>query len=272
MDAFDRLKLNQAIPAARRPRFLTVTPGTVSPPSGGPFPSSEPPGTIVPTVSQTFLVASEGWAARYSGPQNPDLGWVPTSQLVWPPEGWLRAEHTDQDQTIGTFKLRIESWEAVRSKYEVWVALLRFDTSSLPDNAQIVTAVLRLFQLGATIYEDTRNLTFEWHEWTPPRGSISDWTAVEEGNANSGILVSQLPTKTADGWTEIPLSNAQTNVNKTGYTYLRAHISGGAPTQPSHEGYFGNWRGAGVAWASKNRGQVDGSGNNTAAQLVIHYG
>lgn len=274
MDAYDRLKLLQNIPPSKGARFLVPTSSGISPgtPSGGPSAPTEPPGSVVPTDVATFLVADEDMVRRYSGPRDPNLGWS-SPPLDWPPEGWILLDTAGEDYHVGAAKKRLEDPAGNRATYFVSVAMMRFDTSSLPDSAQIASVTLRLSGLNAVEYTTGRNLTFEWQSWSPPFGVEADWTATEGGNANAGIPLSALPlpANAAGAWTEIPLANANANVSRTSYTYIKGHISGGAPPVPSGAGYFGYYSGAEVVWDTKNEGSHFGGSTNTSAQLIVNY-
>jgi hypothetical protein len=58
--------------------------------------------------------------------------------------------------------------------YDVANIVLRFDTSSLPDNAQITGASLRIW-VTALANGDTRNLGADYHDWSPSEDS-TDFT------------------------------------------------------------------------------------------------
>lgn len=107
--------------------------------------------------------------------------------------------------------------------YEVAIALLRWDTSSLPNDSSITGASLTFYPASPTT-TDARSLTADWTAWS---GVAGDWTATAGTNAHAGTLIS---TFTNDVQATISLINAATNISLTSYTYLRTHISGGAPT------------------------------------------
>lgn len=107
--------------------------------------------------------------------------------------------------------------------YEIRVFLMRWDTSTLPDDAEILAATLRV-HISNTIDTDSRSLTAEWYE----AGTIGeeDWTSTVGTSAHSGIPLSGIP----DGPDyDLALQNPS-NINLSGYTGLRLHISGADPT------------------------------------------
>lgn len=107
--------------------------------------------------------------------------------------------------------------------YYVRNILLRWDTSSIPDTATIVSARLRFY----TDYQanaDSRNFTGEWYAWDGT--SDSDWSSTASSSAFSYALSGI----TDDAYNEVGLTSPASNISKTGYTHLRLHIDGGTPT------------------------------------------
>jgi glucose/arabinose dehydrogenase len=105
----------------------------------------------------------------------------------------------------------------------VRTALLRFDTSSLPDDATVTSAELRLYATEKAD-SDGRSLRAEWY----PAGNwpidAADWTSTDSGSAHAGtplgsIIVGQENTFALSGLD---------NLNPGGASALRLHISGGA--------------------------------------------
>jgi hypothetical protein len=104
------------------------------------------------------------------------------------------------------------------------IVVLKFDTSSIPDNATITGATLYPHLTNRT-NNDSRNLNCEWYEW-------SDATAYADTVGTTGFSVN-LNDFTMNQSNNISLSNP-TNVSKTGYTYFRVGISGDAPASDDH--------------------------------------
>lgn len=127
---------------------------------------------------------------------------------------------------------------AVRSlnagTYNIQLALLRFNTASIPDTATVTGAVLQLY-CTPTLDKfdvDNRNLTGDWTAWT---GSApADWSETAGTDAFSGLDITSI---SSDGPVNITLSNAVTGVSKTGNTHLRIHVDGGAPTGRNEMGF-----------------------------------
>ena len=109
------------------------------------------------------------------------------------------------------------------SLYTVLVGLFKWDTSSLPDTATISSATFTGYMTAAASC-DSRNYTADWHTWTTP-GS-GDFTATAGTDAIAGTAISGISASSDNTFT---LSNP-TTISLTGYTGLRTHISGGAPT------------------------------------------
>lgn len=108
------------------------------------------------------------------------------------------------------------------STYYVSCILLRFDTSTLPDNATITSATLYLRVYTATaLNTGGRNADGEYYSFTSI--SNSDYSASVGTTAFSISSGNLYPDET------ISLSNLS-NISKTGYTGFRIGISGGAPS------------------------------------------
>ncbi len=108
--------------------------------------------------------------------------------------------------------------------YTIDVALVRFDTSSLPNDATITAATLRVW-VNTRADQDGRDLTMEWYDAGATIGA-EDYTDVVGTNAHAGTSLSAI---TAGADRDFDLENVS-NVSLTAYTGLRLHISGGAPT------------------------------------------
>jgi hypothetical protein len=104
------------------------------------------------------------------------------------------------------------------------LGLLRFDTSELPNGSDITAGTLRV-DINNLGNNNARSITAEYYTWSPPGGS-SDFTATEGTDALSPVLIQ-------GGWgagvRDFPLDGLS-GINTSGYTGMRLHISGGAPT------------------------------------------
>ena len=115
------------------------------------------------------------------------------------------------------------------SKYQVLVPLLRFDTSALPDGATITSATLKL-RVNAKADGDNRDLQAEWYSASNWPIDAADYTLDSTANALAGADITAITTGTVNSFTLAGLAN----VNTTGSTGLRLHLSGG---QPSADNY-----------------------------------
>lgn len=113
------------------------------------------------------------------------------------------------------------------ANYDIRNLLLRFDTGSvLPDTAIVTGATLRL-RIESHSDVDTRSITADWNgAWT---GVAADWSIAALTTAHAGTALSTFTTDNFDY--DFTLTGyGGGNVSTTGYTNLRVHISGGAPT------------------------------------------
>ena len=103
--------------------------------------------------------------------------------------------------------------------YQTVVALVRFDTSSLPDTAEIRSASLVL-NIEAKEDADSAQLGVEYHASSNWPIDSGDWTSTPANSAGGYTNLSSISV----GQLSIPLSDVDANINKTGYTGIRLHI------------------------------------------------
>jgi hypothetical protein len=141
----------------------------------------------------------------------------------WPPAGTTVATTNNNGDFGGTArKMSADSGNI----NECVVALLRFDTSSLPDDATVTAAVLRLSITGKATSEAWA-ANFEWYD-SGVAISTDDYTASPGSNAAqvaSGTWQAWATTGTVD----VTLSNVS-NVSKTGITGIRYGMEAGTPS------------------------------------------
>lgn len=139
-------------------------------------------------------------------------GWARGTGASYPPSA------TDVSTTADAGPLKLTSG----GTFEIRVGLLRWDTSSLPDDATITAATLRYWQ-NAKQNDNARQLTAEWYD----AGTIGteDYTSTVGTDAHAGTDIDLLTTN-ADN--DLALTNIE-NISKSGFTGLRLHISGGEP-------------------------------------------
>ncbi len=180
----------------------------------------------MPTTTLTLANAFDGQRVRTVGSV-----WPPTANLQFLQDTYASA--TKQLQT---------------PNYAVYNGLLRWDTSSISDAALVTAATLRLYCVSRYTI-DARSIVAEWYTWDGVSGT--DETATEVSNAHSGTLCTAL---TASADNDFALLSVGTYVNRTGYTYIRLHCTGGTPT---------NISGADFA--------AYGNTSGTAARLIVTY-
>lgn len=127
---------------------------------------------------------------------------------VYPPTGTINVA------TTGAYNYQRKMY----SESAVWVSLVRFDTSSLPDDATITSATLTLNFAAASF--NSRYLNCEYYSFSSI--TTSDYTT------NVGTTAFQANVTT--GSQTFSLSNLS-SINKSGYTGFRLGIDGGAPSQ-----------------------------------------
>jgi len=132
-----------------------------------------------------------------------------------------------------------EPWTATRrtrftdGSYNTSNMLMRWDTSSLPDDANATSATLRA-GVCRIVNDNGRSLTADWYGAWPI--DLSDYSAGAQTSALVGKALSQLTQApdvggchfnyAAGADNDIALDNAN-GVSVTGYTGLRLHVSGG---------------------------------------------
>lgn len=179
------------------------------------LPNEALPYVIDPTT--TFNVAAGG-----------DDGYVyRASSSVYPPD---TSTTVDTSDTIVGVEKNLSG-----GQFAILISLLRWDTASIPDDATIDAATLRLRKTASSpVSVDSRSLVAEWYE--PGTIDTEDYTATVVSDAHSGTALTSI---TADADNDFALTNLS-SVNKTGYTGLRLHISGGQPTG-NNTAYFASF-------------------------------
>jgi hypothetical protein len=113
----------------------------------------------------------------------------------------------------------------VSGSYQIFDALLRFDTSSIPDDATITAATLKLF-VTAKANSNGRNLVADWYDTANWPIDAADYQQDPAGTALTG---SPLGSATVSAMNSFTLTNLS-SVSLTGQTGLRLQIDGGQPT------------------------------------------
>lgn len=109
----------------------------------------------------------------------------------------------------------------IDNTHTLYVGMIIFDTSSIPDDANIISAKLRIKCTGRNDV-NSRNLCADWRNVDSI--TTSDYTSTAGTNAISGVPISSIYLN----YNEFDLINLS-NINKSGKTGIRLHISGGIP-------------------------------------------
>src|SRR5262249_22427076 len=134
------------------------------------------------------------------------------------------------------------------SVYQVHNGLVKWDTSSLPDDAVVTGATLRAYSpASSNINTDSRNVTMDWYNWDIPKVGCDSTDASSAGanNAFAGVSISSL----IFDYNDFVLTDSAgfPHINVAGTTYLRLNVDGGQPT------------GQNIAWfGSRDNTQVAG--------------
>ena len=130
--------------------------------------------------------------------------------------------------TTTLFTATATNWPPERTKsgagnFFVSVARCRWDTSSLPDGDTVDSAIFRLYVSGKSNI-DSRSFSAGYMSTLP---DAADYTPTAEAGAIANVAIASI-TSGADN--DFTLLDVAANISKTGYSGLRAHISGGEPT------------------------------------------
>jgi len=132
------------------------------------------------------------------------------------------APHGSWDGADGNWIIR--SYESDTGLYKINLAHLRIDTSALPDNAVVTDATRHIRTVGG--YGDNgRGMVGEYYNAWPIDGT--DWTETDSDSAWDVVDYSLI---TLGTWRMFNLKDVDNQINKTGYTGFRIHVSGGIPS------------------------------------------
>ena len=169
-----------------------------------------------------------GLTATFVLAASSDDGDVERGSSVYPTPGNAPANLSTTGTTLLVRRSRTASgYQPIR------VALLSFDTSSLPDSATITSAELRL-NITMKSDSDARSLVAEWYPAANWPIDVGDWAFADSSTAHAGTPLSAL---TVGQQRAFALQNVA-SVDRIGVTALRLHISGSAsaPTGPNDLG------------------------------------
>ena len=186
---------------------------------------------LTPVADATFgaVYAAQGALATFSVTTSDGDGDVESGDATYPPSP---GSPTYVDTTRSTVLVRRS--QTPFPYIPVTVGLLRFDTSSLPDNAVINSAKLQL-QMTTKSATDGRSLVAEWYPAANWPIDSPDWTAVDTASAHSGTPLASI---VLGAQNELTLQNLG-SVSRTGFSAVRLHMSGSAaaPTGPNDLGF-----------------------------------
>lgn len=149
-------------------------------------------------------------------PASADDGHITDEALSYPPDG--------VGAIVDTSNTRLFLRRSLSGgTYSIAVAPVRFDTSSIPDDATITLAELELFIFDA-LSDDDRSIVAEIFTNFPI--DESDWAGTAPGSPIAEQIVSGL---TVGTYETLPLASLAV-INKTGFTGFRLHVSGIEPT------------------------------------------
>ena len=150
-------------------------------------------------------------------------GVVALTAAVYPPTGTAVA-------TTGNTTIDVRR-SLAGGNYSIEVGVLAFDTSSLPDDAVVSAATLRLW-INNINDANGRNFVGEWYDWG---GSIdaTDYTATPASTAFSTDITALVD----DADNDFALTNPAANVSLSGMTVLRLHVDGAQPAGLNRVGF-----------------------------------
>lgn len=242
-DVYDRLKrlakLRETPNRASLIQVTDVVAGSATPPGVTSTTPSTPP---VETPPDPTPSGTGGTLTFVVAPADDQTIW--SQGASYPPTGGT-IFRSDSDVVISPAKIR---HQIDPTPYYVYVGLLKFNTSAIPDTANIASAFLRLMVTEVRNDSGDRSLTVGYESWN---GTDADYTTTVGTSANGGIPLGSI----GAGTLEIPLSSPNTSIVKDGTTYFKLHISGGAP--PS----------AGVNWVKFTSADSSADG----AKLIVAY-
>jgi hypothetical protein len=172
-------------------------------------------GSASATSAMTSPVSSGTNTITFGVAASGDDGNLTARGSTYPPSGSPTANTSGAVMTAGR--------RFAFGAYENVVALIRFDTSALPDNATITSAKLRVY-LTAKADADGRNLVAEWYSASHWPILADDYTLSPQAVALRADITS-IPTQAV---VELPFETA-TGVSTTGFSGLRLFVDGDQP-------------------------------------------
>lgn len=145
--------------------------------------------------------------------------------VVWPPDGAI-TPNDFADTAYAVFLRKV--YHTTFNFSECALACLMFDTSSLPDDAIITSATVRAVLADKQIAGGlAKNLDLEWYDFLDGTIDAADWA--ENISPTAGTIPFATWSAYAIGASiDIPLSNADANIDRSGETGIRLAFSSGA--------------------------------------------
>jgi hypothetical protein len=190
-----------------------------------PVPEPEPEPEPVPVPEPTQPVPPAATTAAFSVSSSGDDGDLERGGPAYPPAS-ATPTLTETGAPILLVRRSTTPWPYV----PVRVSLLRFDTSALPDDAIVTSAVLQLYTTGKSS-TDNRSLRAEWYTATHWPLDAGDWSVADQGSAHSGTSLDAIETGR-----QVSLAlQSLGGIDTRGATGIRMHVSGSdtAPSGPN---------------------------------------
>jgi glucose/arabinose dehydrogenase/PKD repeat protein len=171
-------------------------------------------------TAYTAIYRDLGNAPAFGITASADDGDLERGTAAYPPPPGPTTGGSTTDTLLGVRRSRVSD-----AYFPVSVALLRFDTSAIPDTATITGASLVVRVAGKST-SDGRSLVAEWYAASNWPIGDDDWTNTIASTALTGTSLSSL---TVGQDATLPLTNL-TQVSRTGFTALRLGLDGAAQT------------------------------------------
>lgn len=161
-------------------------------------------------------------STTFSITANADDGSGYYQSASWPPSGGTWTNTTGGSGWVS---------KIVSGDYFNDITLLRFDTSSIPDDATIDSAVLKLYCISK---QDVGSyaLVGDYYDFGGTPTVAGDWVETASPSIWSALDLGSITTSAVNNITLTDL----TGISKTGYTGIRLTLSSGTPVDASLEG------------------------------------
>ena len=156
-----------------------------------------------------------------AGGDDGDVGVASQQSQGYPPPGSAEAGVSGSVFTAGR--------RLAFGRFSVYVPLLRFDTSGLPDGATVTSATLKV-HVSQRADADNRSLQAEWYAASSWPIDAGDYSLSSTGSALAGSDLTALAVGSVNSFVLSGLASVST----TGSTGLRLHVSGGQPAGDNH--------------------------------------